>query len=177
MDMQVSGEEEHYFSDPSDEEGDETEENLSSQGSQLSSQISVNNNATRAGRNRVASEDNEEGQIDSENEIEFNQSNDAHASLKLDAAQKEEMIGEMLAHVREMFDQSGIAETASLIKQHFGKVAQQENPGKKKGNTKPVTGVEKLSDAVSDLTVYKNAVADKTGKHFSSSSEEGNRLI
>ena len=171
--MEVRGDEDAIFSKVSDEED---EEDISQ--SQQSLQ-SVNNNATRAAP--LMEDDMEEGQIDSDtdNEVHIKRPRGKPVSTvtesggrKLDAAEKEEMIGETLARVKEMIDHSGISETASLIKQHFG--GGQPIPTKQKETKK---SGKKSIESNSEMTIYKNAVQDETGKRFSSSSEEGEQGV
>ena len=95
--------------------------------------------------------------------------------------EKEEWIGEAMSRVEDMFNRSGILETASLIKQHFG----QQNQNKEKGknithvnnfNMSNLEQADRIVDSQSEVTIYRNAIIDQTeappSKRFSSSSEE-----
>ena len=158
MKMQVDAEEENYFSDES-----EVGEEFNS--SQDSLESSSNNNATVSPQNKKPTE---EGQIESDDEIQFagraapTKPNGKGGTSQLNQSDKEEVIDVALAKVKELFDQSGFTETASMLRQHFGTPRAK---GTGQGSTKMVKDKNKnLCDAMSEVTIYKNALVDQTGK-------------
>ena len=134
---------------------------------------SANNNATIA-RTVNLDEEIEEGQIIAENEPRPRTSGYRllqQASRGMNEKEKEEVIGETLARVQQMMDK------ASLICQHFSVNTEKEtSQDKRKGKNPRKNDVPKvvpqLSDSMSDLTVYKNAVECDVGKRGSTSSED-----
>ena len=91
---------------------------------------------------------------------------------------KEKFMGEVIHQtmnkVQDMFDRSGIFETASLIKQHFGgNAAQTTDKGRRSQNFNEEINPIRVD---SEVTIYRNSVLDQTNappsKRFSSSSED-----
>ena len=134
---------------------------------------SKNNNATRNLERGEISQSDEETRaickstnLFSTNRASGNEGAQVHMLQATDF--KAQVIDETVSRVQDMIDRSGILETASLIKRHFG--------GKDSNviNTPIVKDNETIQrdDNHSEITVYHNAVKKETEKRESTSSEE-----
>ena len=136
----------------------------------------INNNATRVI---------EEGEIpDDSSEVTFNRhnfkrsterstglSNNQRPQVVMTSEMFEEVRGqvvdEAVTKVQDLIKNSGILETASLIKKHFGeqgKIHTMTNSG--------VETDENKDESQSEITIYHNAVVNETVKRVSTSSED-----
>ena len=146
---------------------------------------STNNNATR---NVTQPEDGEI--LDAEESVQLSTSFDKEVSQSsrpsqvnnarmMNPTEREEVIGETLNRVQEMFDKSGFLEATNLIKKHFENANKEKRDDtrkddeaqKKDKRDNNKKNPSKLSSK-SEVTIYDNALRDETSKRFSSSSEE-----
>ena len=185
--MEVSDNEENEL-DADKASSDEEDPEIILGSSQNNFRDSFNNNAT-------ITRELEEGEVEETEQPRPSTSNEPKKIKKrrLDDAEREEVIGETLSRVQQIFDKSGFTETASLLRQHFAKEGKiiTEDPSKLITKEVPMVVSDNQADpksqgSRSEETFYKNAVMDETNlpidriinvdngaKRISSSSEEG----
>ena len=84
--------------------------------------------------------------------------------------EKEQWISEAMNRMQDLIHKSGIFETASLIKKHFGGSGKDDLPYSSMENEINLT--DKNTDDQSVVTIYQNALKDLVGKRDSTSSED-----
>ena len=103
-------------------------------------------------------------------------------NVSISEEQQEAIIGTAVSRTEQMIQRSGLLEVADLLKQHFGSPSGNVGAGKESfndGNQNTHNSQRDLQQgnsqsSQSEVTIYHNAVEDRTGeRHFSSSSDEG----
>ena len=143
-----------------DRESDNDSENYSSQTDQEVEEIAANNNAVVK-------------QNTTPNYNDLGIQGRSTSTQKVDANFKEELIGETVARVKDVFMQSGFFEMANLLKQHFKEIADKEKNNKGKTLIDQFNNVNLDQDdsAQSEVTVYRNALINGTQDSDSNSGE------
>ena len=170
--MTTQGQESEYFSDGDEPSLGEDEENM-----EVDEEVTLN--TSRASRNNNATGYQETAQVE-EGEIE-NSSGNPSSKAKMAVNERKEImneaVGQAVEQVKNLITQSGLLETASLLQQQLkrqeetiAQLTKERNAGKK--TNQHVTVANDNLHSNSEVTVYKNALRDDTGKRNSSSSED-----
>ena len=166
VDMHALGDETEFRSDEESEE--ETEVSISQRRNVVSRSRSRSLSHESHNNNAIS----DEGEILDEPDYSHNRQKKRRISGKLNQDEKEEVIEEACARFQRIMDQSGFAETASLIREHFGNKQGNSNCiALNQKNPKNING----SPPRSEVTIYRNALIDQTDRskdRLSSSSDK-----